>query len=163
MPRLKVKVILLNVALALFVAILSHFVIFPVVFKSSAHSQYFSELKGAKVKQFYENRSASCNKKAESFWDHLDRPLVVGSSTNPSTTQLLVMMISVKRKNIEFVKHTSKQYFQQVSKIGEKAAFSLCNSEAHPQHHTFAQSLTGLVAPINCSDRSHHCFDDQSW
>ena len=92
------------------------------------------------------------------------------------TLDLLIMVISVRRRHGSYLKHITKLLHQQIDKInrqrnkGKKIASSVvdlivCNSDAELEKHEEANHLSSFldVISINRTKRSHKCCTKETW
>ena len=89
------------------------------------------------------------------------------------TLDLLVMIISVRRRHGSYLQHITRLLNQQIQKLNNndrneqktKVNLIICNSDAELDEHKEATHLSNFVdvMPINRTKRSHKCCPPENW
>ena len=90
------------------------------------------------------------------------------------TLDLLVMIVSVRRRHESYLHHTTRLLHQQIGQINSRrnknddkinVDLVICNSDAEPHNHQDANDLSNFVdvITINKTKRSHKCCNKETW
>ena len=170
--------------------------LFPFLFSNVVHSRYFwlqcnnpSDSTCKKLNELFATRKMNCDKKANEYWTNQPRKL---SSKSDKTDEyfsnsipeylkynkqpnldLLVLIITVRRRHESYLKHITKILHQQTNRIAqrnngnEKSSVDLviCNADAEPDKHQEAIYLSQFIdaISINRIKRSHKCCTIENW
>ena len=186
--------------LSFVIGIICDVYLFPTLFSNVVHSRYFSlrckEQNDASCKEIdalFLTRNKNCEDRASSYWmnqprkQRTKRPLYDDELNrywsddmaefldynNQDTVDLLVMIISVRRRHGSYLQHVTRLLHQQIQKINNrdknmqkrKANLVICNSDAELDEHKEAMYLSNFVdvIPINRTKRSHKCCSAENW
>ena len=180
----------------IFTLIVCDWYLFPNLFSNVVHSRYFSlrckspnESACKELDQLFFTRNENCNKKANKYW--MTQPTKTNTKSvvydglnqywsnkmidfldhnNQDTLNLLVMIISVQRRNGSYLQHITRILHQQIQKMNHKrgktsANLVICNSDADLEGHKEATYLSHFidVISINQTNRSHKCCKKENW
>ena len=182
------------------VVILCDFCLFPILFHNVVHSRYFSfpcknenDTSCKAIDALFQTRNKNCETKSNKYWMAQSRKLSTKSSNyddelkrywspgmleflhynNQDTLDLLVMIITVRRRHGSYLQHNAKLLHQQIDKLNRKGEYEqkrradivVCNSDAQVHEHKEAEYLSDYidVIPINKTKRSHKCCSPQNW
>ena len=186
--------------LSFVIGIICDVYLFPTLFSNVVHSRYFSlrckEQNDASCKEIdalFLTRNKNCGDRASTYWmnqprkQRTKRPLYDDELNrywsddmaefldynNQDTVDLLVMIISVRRRHGSYLQHVTRLLHQQIQKINNrdknmqkrKANLVICNSDAELDEHKEAMYLSNFVdvIPINRTKRSHKCCPAENW
>ena len=186
--------------LSFVIGIICDVYLFPTLFSNVVHSRYFSlrckEQNDASCKEIdalFLTRSKNCEDRASTYWmnqprkQRTKRPIYDDELNrywsddmaefldynNQDTVDLLVMIISVRRRHGSYLQHVTRLLHQQIQKINNrdknkqkrKANLVICNSDAELDEHKEAMYLSNFVdvIPINRTKRSHKCCPAENW
>ena len=186
--------------LSFVIGIICDVYLFPTLFSNVVHSRYFSlrckEQNDASCKEIdalFLTRNKNCEDRASTYWmnqprkQRTKRPLYDDELNrywsddmaefldynNQDTVDLLVMIISVRRRHGSYLQHVTRLLHQQIQKINNrdknmqkrKANLVICNSDAELDEHKEAMYLSNFVdvIPINRTKRSHKCCPAENW
>ena len=186
------------------IVIICDLYIFPFLFSNIVHSRYFSlrctsknESSCQELDNLFSKRHRNCVKKANRYWKEqapksiTASPSAKNTEINPywsyemaeflghnkkDTLDLLIMVISVRRRHGSYLKHITKLLHQQLNQINRQRDNSkkiessvvdliVCNSEAELELHKEATHLSSFldVISINRTKRSHKCCTKENW
>ena len=167
--------------------------LFPFLFSNVVHSRYFSlQCKNAndsscnELNQLFVTRKTNCDRKANEYWMSQPRKLSTKSDdgfdeywshrmsqfleyNKQRNLDLLVMIISVRRRHESYLKHITKLLHQQTNTIDTSNTggvdLVICNSDAELGKHHEAVYLSQFidVISINRTTRSHKCCSNEDW
>ena len=170
--------------------------LFPFLFSNVVHSRYFSlqcnnpnDSTCNELNELFATRKKSCDKKAKEYWMSQPRKLIAKSDkideyfsnsmleflayNKQPNLEVLVMIISVRRRHESYLKHITKILHQQTNRIAkrnkgnEKDSVDLviCNADAELDDHQEAIYLSQFVdvISINRTERSHKCCTKENW
>ena len=187
-----------------FIIIICDLYIFPLLFSNIVHSRYFSlrctsknESSCQELDNLFSKRHSNCVKKANRYWNAqapksiTTSPSVKNSEINPywsyemaefldhnkqDTLDLLIMVISVRRRHGSYLKHITKLLHQQIDQINRQrnrnkkiennvVDLIVCNPDAEIELHEEATHLSSFldVISINRTKRSHKCCTKENW
>jgi len=139
------------------------------------------------INTLFETRNKNCETKASNYWMKQPRKEMTTVSTyddelkqywspdmvkflqynNQETLDLLVMIISVRRRHGSYLQHNARLLHQQIEKVNskiqneesKKVDLVVCNSDAVLNEHKEALYLSDYVdmIPISKTKRSHKC------
>jgi hypothetical protein len=174
--------------------------IFPLLFSNIVHSRYFSLHCGNKnestcneLNKLFLNRYTNCKEKGNRYWMNQPRKLntksIVYDGLNrywskkmiefldhnkQPTLELLVMIVSVRRRKGSYLPHITRLLHQQIDIINSRknekngkrdVDVIICNSDAEPKQNKEAVYLSSFVdvISINRTKRSHRCCGKETW
>ena len=199
MYHIKYNVIKATVVLIILV-LFCDFLIFPILFQNVVHSRYFSlqcknenDKSCKEINTLIQTRNKYCEIKATNYWKNQARKPIIESVlyddefkrywspnmveflqyNNQETLDLLVMIISVRRRNGTYLKHNARLLHQQIEKMNtenesaqkRKVDLVVCNSDAELNEHKEAIYLSDYIdlIAINRTKRSHKCCPAANW
>ena len=170
------------------------------LFQNIVHSRYFSlsckeenDTSCMEINTLFETRNKNCETKASNYWMKQPRKEMTTVSTyddelkqywspdmvkflqynNQETLDLLVMIISVRRRHGSYLQHNARLLQQQIEKVNskiqneesKKVDLVVCNSDAVLNEHKEALYLSDYVdmIPISKTKRSHKCCPAETW
>ena len=145
------------------------------------------------INTLFETRNKNCETKASNYWMKQPRKEMTTVSryddelkqywspdmvkflqyNNQETLDLLVMIISVRRRHGSYLQHNARLLHQQIEKVNskirneesKKVDLVVCNSDAVLNEHKEALYLSDYVdmIPISRTKRSHKCCSAETW
>ena len=161
-------------------------ILFPYLFADIIHSRYFSypcndEIAKSCIdlEDIFLRRRNSCDVKAKAYWtsmepyDHKLKPPAktrnASSYINHTDLDLLVMIITIRRRGQGYLKHIAKLLNQQIIAVNNQSNINvhlvICNADAELTSHRDAIYLSNYVdtIAINNTERSHKCCKRNKW
>lgn len=173
--------------------------LFPILFSNVVHSRYFSmqckdknDSTCNELNDLFATRKRSCDKIAKEYW--MKQPIKLSTKRDEQYSlkeywssdmaeyleynkqprlDMLVMVISVRRRLESYLHHTTKLLHNEIhkqsrgKKEGEMKNVNLviCNSDAEPEIYKEATYLSQFidVISINRTKRSHKCCPAEDW
>ena len=186
--------------LSFIIGIICDFYLFPFLFSNVVHSRYFSlrckeenDVACKEIDALFLTRNNNCEDKASAYWKTQLRKQSTKSSTyddelnkywsddmaefleynKQDTLDVLVMIISVRRRHGSYLQHITRLLNQQIQKLNNndrneqktKVNLIICNSDAELDEHKEATHLSNFVDVmlINRTKRSHKCCPPENW
>ena len=145
------------------------------------------------INALIETRNKNCETKASNYWINQPRKEMTTVSTyddelkmywssdmvkflkynNQETLDLLVMIISVRRRHGRYLQHNARLLHKQIQEVNseernegrKKVELVVCNSDAVLNEHKEAVYLSDYIdtIPISRIERSHKCCPAETW
>ena len=183
MTRWKSRTLLKLTYCFIFSIIFCDWYVFPFLFSNVVHSRYFSckdknNPTCNELNELFVTRKINCDKKANKYWINQPKMLDNRISNYPEYNKhpnldLLVMIISVRRRQESYLQHITKVLHQQTNRINNRnkdnkkgvVDLLICNADAELDKHQEAIYLSQFVAviSINRTRRSHKCCTKENW
>ena len=202
--RWRVESIVKLIFLTGFLILICDLYIFPLLFSNIVHSRYFSlrctsknESSCQELDNLFSKRHSNCVKKANRYWKEqapksiTTSPSAMNTEINPywsyemaeflghnkqDTLDLLIMVVSVRRRHGSYLKHITKLLHRQIDQINRQGNENkkieskvvdliVCNPDAEIELHEEATHLSSFldVISINRTKRSHKCCTKENW